>query len=408
MRAKSKSNNTFVVDVGTSKIAMILAKVSDIRDGIEIIDSYCASSVGVKEGVIADPHALRDVVRHCFSHFFRHMNDKKTDVYVTLPSSVLTSILTETKLNIAGHAVTYKDINKMAIEADNNNCKKRNLDTIHSFVYNYSIDGYDGIVSPIGMHGNTLICDTHFVACQDSTIMNISSFFENCGISVNHYVCGHYAGTCSTITEDETELGVCVIEFGGGVTSISIFHEKHMVYIGYVPYGGMNITNDIAKTFGVKIKDAEKIKNLHANLLEYKQSGQVIIEDCDTQYDQEITTALLDEIVKARIEEIIEMLLKKCPNEWMKKVSACVLIGGSTKIVGIDELIRKMSGIKTRIGRPIKKFSPDDRLEVEYANAIGVLKFINDQKIRHRKYTMLRSTSSVEGILQKIKKIFLE
>ncbi|AWD33051.1 Cell division protein FtsA [Candidatus Fokinia solitaria] len=407
MRAKSKSNNTFVVDVGTSKIAMILAKISDIKDGIEIIDSYCASSVGVKEGIIADPHALRDVVRHCYSHFFRHMNDRRADVYVTLPSSVLTSIPTETRLNIAGHAVTYKEINKMAIEAENNNCKKRNLSAIHSFVYNYSIDGYDGLISPIGMHGNTLVCDTHFVACQDSTILNISGFFENCGISVNQYICGHYAGTCATITEDETKLGVCVIEFGGGVTSISIFHAAHMVYIGYVPYGGMNITNDIAKVFGVKIKDAEKIKNLHANLHDYKQSGQVIIENCETQYDEEITTSLLDDIVRARIEEITMMLFKKCPEEWMRKVSACIVIGGSTKIVGIDELIKKISGIKTRIGKPLKKCSPDDRLEVEYANAMGVLKFVNDQKVRHRKHAMLKS-SSAESIFQKIKKIFLE
>ena len=137
---------------------------------------------------------------------------------------------------------------------------EQGLEVIHTFAYEYVLDGNRGISSPIGMYGNRLSCDYHIISAQASGLMNMVNCVARCQLEIDNYVCAPYAAGVACLHPDEMKLGVTLIEFGGSCTSISVFHNGHLVFMDSVNMGGINITNDIACILSTDFASAERVK----------------------------------------------------------------------------------------------------------------------------------------------------
>ena len=405
-----QKNIIAVLDIGSSKIMCMIAKINAQKQ-IEVLGGGHCASKGFKAGVITDVDLAKDSVIHAVEKAEKITGETIKNVYVSLNSNNLISENVQAEITVSGHEINMKDLNKLLIKAISS-FNQQEVEIIHSFATEYILDGNRGITSPLGLYGNKLLCRYHIVIVPSIVLFNITNCLAKCQLGVINYISSAYASGLSCLTADEIKLGAVLIEFGGGMTSISIFGNNNLLFTDGLPFGGISITNDIAKCLGIDFFSAEKVKILHGRVNNGSFDDNEIIEiSANNEENTEsiiITKAELTEIIKARVEEIITLIMKKFQHSKLKNFSNKIVIcGGSIQLYGSKKLISELFNMQSRVGNLIKiKGITEEEKDISFSTAIGMLIHVAELISRDKKNISTENSNKLAKLWQWIKENF--
>lgn len=384
------------LDIGTTKVCVIIAELSG--DGLlEVIGIGTSPSSGLRKGVVVDiDQTVRSIV-DAVSKAERMAGVKIESAFVGVAGSHISSVNSHGVVAVTGPEKEIKESDIMrVIDAAQFINISPDRQMIHVLPREFVIDGSRGIKDPLGMSGTRLEVETHIVTGTVTSVHNLVKSVQKAGIYVteDHVVLEPLAASEAVLTDDERELGVVIIDIGGGTTDIAIFQEGTIAYTSVLPVGGDHVTNDIAVGLRCPVLKAEEIKIKKgcalASMISEDELVQVVT--ASGKKTSEISREYLCEIIEPRMHEIFSLVQKEIVKAGFDGLlpAGAVLTGGASLMEGNLELSAEVLGIPTRLGTPEKihglmDFLGDDiyrfRHEVNdmstavFATAVGLLRY---------------------------------
>jgi cell division protein FtsA len=357
-----------VLDIGSTKVVCMIGRLtprteSEILPGrthkVEIIGIGHQKSRGVKNGVIADLDALEGVIRLAVDTAERQANLTVDSLIVNMSAGRLQSDIYTASIDLGGQEIEYDDVRKVLVAA----CQQsQRLDraVLHSLPTGYSLDGERGVKEPIGMFGDALGVEMHVLTAERMALKNAELCVNRAHLSVEGIVATPYASGLAALVDDEFELGCACIDMGGGTTTISVFAEGKLVHADAIGIGGHHVTTDLARGLSTRIEDAERLKVVHGSVLSHSADDRELVavppigED-DRDQPVQVPRALVARIVRARIEETLELIRDRIRKSGFSPVvgKRLVLTGGACQLTGLPEVARHVLARNVRIGRPM-------------------------------------------------------
>jgi len=403
--AKKADRNIIVgLDIGTSKVAAIVAELTE--DGeIEIIGIGMAPSRGLKKGVVVNLETTILSIQRAVEEAELMAGCQIKSVFAGIAGSHIKSLNSHGIVAIKDKEVTQYDIDRVidsaravAIPADQK--------ILHILPQEFVIDQQEGIKEPIGMSGIRLEAKVHMVTCSVSAAQNIIKCIRRCGLDVEDIVLEQLASCTSVLTEDEKELGVCLIDIGGGTTDIAIFSDGAIKHTAVIPIAGDQVTNDIAVALRTPTKSAEQNKRLHACALTQLADAEEMIEvpSIGDRKPRKISTQNLAEIIEPRYEELMLLVQAELRRSGYEDLIAAgiVLTGGSSKVRGLTDLAEEIFHMPVRMGMPQHVTGLTDVVQNPvYSTGVGLLLYGSEYQGR-----MEGSNRDSQSIWAKIKNWF--
>ncbi len=409
---KQRNNIIGILDIGSSKVVCFIARMGG-HGRLEVLGIGHHVSGGVKGGGITDIKLLERSIIQAVEAAEKMAEESVQRIYVSVaPNTIISSMVMSSELLVTGHEISSKDEKKLLFQVLDKYADQ-GLEIIHSFSYEYMLDGNRGIISPVGMYGNRLACEYHLIYAQSNTLINLTNCMARCQLDVDSYVLSSYASGLSCLTQDEMELGVTLVELGGGCTSVSVFHRGHMVFSDGIPLGGSNITNDIARGLCTDYATAERIKNLYGSVLANSNDAYEKIEVPISQDEGEmniISREFLVEIVRARVEEILDIIKSRLDSNPASRLGSgkIVITGGGSQLNGTRDLVSHIFGKTVRIGYP--RSLPgiaESTSGAAFATAIGMLIYAAEAEAAHHFDTGVKGGSIFSSIGSWLKENFV-
>lgn len=389
-----------VLDIGDTKVACFVAHV-DHEGSMRIIGIGHQVAKGMKSGAITDMNEVENSIVASVHAAEQMAGETIEDVMVSLSGVSLVSRNISVEMEVSGSSVTERDMADLIGEGSASVATDK-LEIIHCIPVNYFLDENRGIRDPRGLFGKKLGAELHVVLAPSSLLKNLAHCIGRCHLNVVRYIVASYASGLACLEPDEMELGVTVIDMGGGVTSVAVFVGGKLVHADAVPVGGMHVTNDIAKGLSTSLYHAERIKTLHGSAVTSATDGQMMIEvpqlgEEDGEGDgQHIPRSVLVSIVRPRMEELFEMVRSKLEGAQMDKVAGrrVVLTGGASQLMGVRDLATQMLGKQARTGRPKDVSGLADAVSgTAFSTVIGMLQFaerrVTEADILEQDHTVL-------------------
>ncbi len=358
-RLNTRNGLIAALDIGSSKICCLIAKVDDLgRPSVVGIGHQL--SRGVKSGTIVDMDDAELAVLTAV-HAAEKMSAETIDeVVVNLSGGYPVSQTIGVEVAIAGHEVGDGDLRRVlehgrAIEVGSDR------QVVHSIPVGYSIDGNRGIRDPRGMYGDRLGVTMHIVTAAAGAARNIATCVNRCHLEVSALVVSPYASGLATLVEDEKELGVTVIDMGGGTTSIAVFFDGQVVFTDSVAIGGNYVTSDIARGLSTPLAHAERMKTLYGSALSSPSDERELINvpqigEDGSGHSNQVAKSILVGIIQPRLEETFELVRARLEASGFDKLAGrrVVLTGGAAQLTGARELAQLVLDKQVRMGRPIR------------------------------------------------------
>lgn len=353
--AKRADRNLIVgLDIGTSKVAAIVGEMTESGD-IEVIGIGCCPSRGLKKGVVVNLESTVQSIKQAIEEAELMAGCQVTSVFAGIAGSHIRSLNSHGIVAIKDKEVSQYDINRVidsaravAIPADQK--------ILHILPQEFVIDLQDGIKEPIGMSGIRLEAKVHMVTGSVSAAQNIIKCIRRCDLEVNDIVLEQLASCTAVLTDDEKELGVCLIDIGGGTTDIAIFTEGAIKHTAVIPIAGDQVTNDIAVALRTPTQHAEEIKQEHACALTQlaSQEQMINVPSIGDRPPRQILVQNLAEIIEPRYEELMLLVQAEIRRSGYEEMIAAgiVLCGGSSKVTGLIDLAEEIFHAPVRIGLP--------------------------------------------------------
>ncbi|MDP3878075.1 MAG: cell division protein FtsA [Methylobacter sp.] len=354
MAKKTERNLIVGLDIGTSKVAAIVGELS-IDGNIEIIGIGSTPSRGLKKGVVVNLESTVQSIQRAIEEAELMAGCQIKSVYAGIAGSHIRSLNSHGIVAIKDKEVTQYDIDRVidsaravAIPADQK--------ILHILPQEFVIDLQEGIKEPIGMSGIRLEAKVHMVTGSVSASQNIVKCIRRCGLEVDDIVLEQLASCNSVLTDDEKELGVCLIDIGGGTTDIAIFVEGAIKHTAVIPIAGDQVTNDIAVALRTPTLNAEDIKRKYACALTQLANVDETIEvpSIGDRAPRKISTQNLAEIIEPRYEELMLLVQSELRRSGFEELIAAgiVLTGGSSKVMGLIDLAEEIFHMPVRMGGP--------------------------------------------------------
>lgn len=354
MAKKTERNLIVGLDIGTSKVAAIVGEITS--DGnIEIIGIGSTPSRSLKKGVVVNLESTVQSIQRAIEEAELMAGCQIRSVYAGIAGSHIRSLNSHGIVAIKDKEVTQYDIDRVidsaravAIPADQK--------ILHILPQEFVIDLQEGIKEPIGMSGIRLEAKVHMVTGSVSASQNIVKCIRRCGLEVDDIVLEQLASCNSVLTDDEKELGVCLIDIGGGTTDIAIFVEGAIKHTAVIPIAGDQVTNDIAVALRTPTLNAEDIKRKYACALTQLANVDEVIEvpSIGDRAPRKISTQNLAEIIEPRYEELMLLVQSELRRSGFEELIAAgiVLTGGSSKVMGLIDLAEEIFHMPVRMGGP--------------------------------------------------------
>jgi len=394
---KANNINFTALDIGSSKISILAAQLyasGDARIGYQGL----FHSSGIKAGVIKDYRQAEASIVNAIYTLENEIERSINTVSISLSGIGIKSFYIYQKVRLLSGKVSKGDVQVLhenALEQFSSSGQT----VIHYFPIEYTLDKNNSILNPVGMFGDILGCRLHVITADSSQITNILNCFAKCNISIKEIVVGVYASSLAVLTEDEKSLGSVVIDFGSSTTSFAIFVSGELVYTGFIPFGGDNITSDIARILSISIPAAEKLKVLYGSAMGGgADDGVINLSEIETSgnYDDElqITASDLSMIISARVEEIVELVKAEYDKVGIDHLIArrVILTGGGSLLRGMKEIVANNFKKQVRIGNPLN--IPGfvyDHSTPSYCSSIGLIKY---EMIKQKKHSGFVQTST--------------
>ena len=348
------------LDVGSTKICCFVAR-ADGNGGARVIGIGHQVSRGLKGGTVTDMDEAEAAIRAAVDAAERMARETVHEVGVSISGGYPTSRLIDIEVDIAGHEIGDADLRRAIRQADAEaHAAPQDRETLHSIPAGYSIDGTPGYRDPRGLYGARMGLNLNVVTAGLGPVRNLRLVAERCHLEIGAIVVSPYAAGLSALVEDETDLGVTVIDMGGRTTSIGVFYDGSLICVDSVPCGGQHVTNDIARGLSTPTGQAERIKTLY---------GSAIVGPADDTYMlsvpqlgesgpdavQQVPRSMLIGIIQPRIEETLELVRDRLELSGLARIAGrrAVLTGGACQLTGVRELAARVLDKQVRIGRPL-------------------------------------------------------
>jgi cell division protein FtsA len=397
------------IDVGSSKIASLVVESSS-EDDISFITSSTSKSEGFKSGSITDMQKAENTILNCI-HELESLSKKNIQsANVVISGFGTKSYYFYQKIKLETDSVTQKDVN-LLISKLVREFEQQNQEIIHYFPIEYSIDGQDQILNPIGMTGTELGCRIHIIAASKILLDNLSTCFANCQVKIDNVILGAYASGLSCLTNDEMQMGSLVIDLGSRTTSFGIFLDNKLIYSSYINIGSFHITSDVAKAFSIDFDTAEKIKIFYGKAIDnFGDKSYKIIEHeklgCSYDSISHIRYDDISEVIIPRVEEIIEEVKKEYDKLGLDHLIArkIVITGGGSNLMYISDYVQKLFNKQTRIGEPeMFRNMNDSRNIISYPSSIGAVKYVAQINAKAYSSSLMKNKSIFGKVINWIK-----
>lgn len=366
------------IDIGTSKICTLVARVED-GSNLRILGVGIEPSQGLRKGTVVDLNAAALAVSRSVEKAERTSGFEINAALVSLAGSHVSSINSRGVVGITGGIVNMDDIER-ALDAAQAVAIPHNREIIHVIQRGFIIDGQDGIRTPVGMHGYRLEVEAHIITASSSTVENLRQCVGASGIEVSQFVLNPLASGEIVLSETERQMGVAVVDIGGGTTDMAIYIDGDVWHTMVLPVGGNHVTSDIAHGLRLPISQAEEIKIKFGHAL---QSGvnpeeQFTVRSFGGDAPSRINRIELANIIEARMEEIFYLVLQEIRRSGYDGLlpAGVVLTGGSSLIPGVRQLASQVMGLPTRIAKPQNLIGLTDQLDSPaYSTSVGLLEW---------------------------------
>ena len=380
----NKKENDYVValDIGTSKVVCLIGQLTDSH-AVEIVALGSYPSSGLKKGVVVNIDATTDAIQKSMDQAKNSFDGKLKNVYVGIAGNHIKSLNSHGIVGIKDKEVTPFDIDRV-IEAAQAVAIPSDQKVLHVLPQEFVIDDQDSIREPLGMSGVRLESHVHLVTCANNAIQNIEKCVKRCGITLDGFVLEQLASSYSVLSEDEKELGVCIVDIGGGTTDIAIFNSGSISFTGVIPIAGDQVTSDIAVALRTPTPQAEELKQKYGcAVAEFTTESETIeVAGVGGRAPRELSRKALAEIVEPRYVELFELVKAEIQrNGFDGKIPAgIVLTGGTSKMEGVAELAESIFQTSVRIGVPENFKGMESVLKNPiHATSLGLLGYGFDQ-----------------------------
>lgn len=374
-----KKNIVAGLDLGTTKVCAIIAERSETS--LDILGFGVAPSDGLNKGLVANIAKTADAVKKAMEIASNRAGIEINTVNVGVAGEHITSLRHRNYVTINNpeNEITQVDLDRL--EADVRTIKiPADRQILHIIPEEYSVDYQGGIDSPIGMCGSRLEASNHIVLASIPAIQNIKRSVERAGFTVQDYILQPIASSYSVLEENEKDLGVVLIDIGGGTTDIAIFHRKSIKHTKVIGVAGNQVTNDIRESLGIVTEEAEKLKKDYGYATESSiiRDEDIFIRGVGARGNVKIPVSLLTQIISVRMRELFSLIDNEIRQSGLKsKVKAgVVLTGGGALLKGCTELAEEVFGLPTRIGVPqdLGKGLASDIESPEFATVAGLVR----------------------------------
>ncbi len=365
------------LDIGTTKICAVVAEMTE--KGPEVIAIGEAPSNGLRKGVVINIDATVSSINEAIQDAERMSGIRIDSVYAGIAGGHIRGFNSHGIVAISGQEVSQADIDRV-IEAAKTVALPADRDVIHIIPQEYIVDDQDGVRNPLGMCGRRLEAKIHIVTGAVTSAQNIVKCAHKCGLGVNDIVLEQLASGLAVLSEDEKELGVGLIDIGGGTTDIALFRDGAIQHTSVIAIGGRHLTNDIAVGLRTPQTEAEKIKRrFGAASFGLIKPGDVIeVPRLGTQKNRILNRDILVEILRPRVEEIFDLVNREIDRIRYAELlaSGIVLTGGTTLLPGMAEVAEEILGLPVRIGLPDRIEGLRDELRNPmYATGVGLVRY---------------------------------
>jgi len=411
------------IDIGTSKIATIIAKFSENETEPRVMGFVSVNSKGVRKGQIVDINQVTDVIEECVEKAERMAATKVERAFVSVGGPHIASLNSHGVVAVSQPEVEINsgDIDR-AIEAAKAISISSTWEVIEVIPREYVVDGQNGIKNALGMTGVRLEVNTHIITANLTNLKNIERSLSDLGIEKEAYVFSGLASSLATLSETEKELGVALVDIGGGKTDICIYVDGALSYSSSIPMGARYITNDIAVGLRISLDSAEQIKLfLMGKKNKNTTGGQGKKDDVDIK-ELNLTEGLTsvsyktvaDGIIRPRLEEIFEKVFEEIQKSGFLTMipSGLVVTGGGALTVGTIETTKRITGLSARLAIPQGVVGlVDEVLFPQFAVVVGLVLYGKDFLMKKEKSSLKNFQSifrdfSFKGSFRKVANLF--
>jgi len=377
---KLRSGVIAALDVGTTKICCFVARV---ENGVpRVIGIGHQVSRGVRSGAIVNMEDAERSILNAVSAAETMAGETLHAVVVNLSGGHPQSRAVGIEVSIAGHEVGDADVRR-AMEQVRQAETRSDRHILHAIPVGYTIDGSRGIRDPRGMCGEKLGVNMHIISANSGVMRNLDTCIAHCHLDIDSFVASPYVSGLSVLVEDEMDLGVTVVDMGGGVTSLAVFFEGCLVHTDFVPVGGGHVTNDIARGLSTPVIHAERMKTLYGSCVASPADQREIIDvplvgEEDHAQANHVPKSILTGIIQPRLEETFELVRSRLEASGFDKLAGrrVVLTGGASQLQGARELAAMVLDKQVRMGRPSRITGLSDQTGgPAFATAAGLIHY---------------------------------
>ena len=375
--SKEVKNLIVGLDIGTSKIVAIVAELTP-EGRLEILGlGTHQESRGLKKGVVVNIEATVNAISRVIQEVELMADCKVKEVYTGIAGSHIRSFNSNGMVAIKDKEVSPMDVDRV-IETARAMPIPSDQQILHILTQEFIVDGQDGVREPIGMSGVRLEVKTHIVTGAVSAAQNIVKCVRRCGLEVVDLVLQPLASSYAVLTEDEKELGVCLVDIGGGTTDIAVFTQGAIRHTAVIPVAGDQITNDIAHALRTPTPEAEEIKVHYGVALQQLADEDELFEvpGIGERGPRRLSRQALVDVIEPRVTELYELIQAELRRSGYQELlsSGIVLTGGSSVMLGMVELGEEIFHMPVRLGIPKYAGSLAEVVQhPRYATAMGLL-----------------------------------
>lgn len=396
------------LDIGTSKVVAIVGEF-DPEGKLNIRGFSCQPSHGLKRGVVVNIDSTVNSIQRAVSEAETMAGYQIDHTYTGIAGSHINGLNSHGIVAIKDGEITSIDIDRV-IDAAKAVAIPADQQILHILPQEFIIDSQGGIREPVGMSGVRLEAKVHMVTGAVSAAQNIIKCVKRCGLNVNDIILEQLASSYAVLTEDEKELGVCLIDIGGGTTDIAIFIEGAIRHTAVIPVAGDQVTNDLAIALRVPRQCAESIKLEHAVATIAAAQGKpdVPIPSVGNRTSKQCSAQLLAQVIEPRYEELFSLIKSEIQKQGFEYAlgAGVVLTGGASKVPGLSELADRVFNLPIRMGNPEQQVIGDEDVitNPSFATSIGLLLYGRQQQLEDS--VLSPAGEGVRGAWGKVKNWF--
>ena len=367
------------LDIGTHKIVAIVAEV-DADGGIEIIGVGRCPSDGMKKGLVVDVGKLSEAIEEAVREAENMADCEIHTVFAGISGSHVVSISSHGLAAASRREITKEDVNR-AVYLARQYSFPTECELLHAIPRSFTLDDMGGIRQPIGMTGSRLQADVHLIGCSVTALLNVRNCLSRCSINAEMMILEPLATAEATLSDDESKLGVCVVDIGGGTTDIAVFTEGSIQHTHVIPIAGDHVTSDVTINLRTPTASAEQLKRDYGTAMAtgIDADEKIEVPDVGERPPRTISRHLLAKVIQSRYEELFGLVrneLERNKFDGQNLVSGVVLTGGGSQMKGARRLAEEVFQMPVRRGTPHGVQGFEDMLaSPTYATGVGLLRY---------------------------------